>query len=60
VRFVVGSGHRRQTVEDVGTFSPSVRIVHEFDPTPDALPDGPQQCSVERVTFADGSHWKAG
>lgn len=60
VRFVVGSGRERQTVEDVGTFSPSVRIVHAFDATPDVLPDGPQPCSVEGVTFADGSHWTAG
>ncbi|HTJ27065.1 MAG TPA: hypothetical protein VMA36_12980 [Candidatus Limnocylindria bacterium] len=57
VRFEVGEGRTRQTIDDVGTFSPRVAISHELPATPDAFLTGPQRCSVDAVTFADGSHW---
>jgi hypothetical protein len=57
VRFDVGSGRARQMIDDVGTFSPLVTISHDLAAAPDAFLDGPQQCSVDAVTFADGSHW---
>jgi hypothetical protein len=57
VRFDVGTGRARQTIDDVGTFSPLVTISHDLAAAPDAFLDGPQQCSIDAVTFADGSHW---
>jgi hypothetical protein len=57
VRFDVGTGRARKTIDDVGTFSPLVTISHDLAAVPDSFLDGPQQCSVDAVTFADGSHW---
>jgi hypothetical protein len=58
VRFDVGNGRVRQTVDDAGTFSPLVVISHDLAAAPDAFLNGAQKCSIDEVTYADGSHWK--
>jgi hypothetical protein len=57
MRFDVQTGRARQTTDDIGTLSPLVMISHDVSAAPDASLDGPQQCSVDAVTFAGESHW---
>jgi hypothetical protein len=58
VRFAVRYGDRTQIVEDTGTFSTGTSITQDFTPS-DYLPyNGPAACSVQSVTFGDGSTWQ--
>jgi hypothetical protein len=58
VHFVVRYGNHTQTIDESGRFSPGVLIDHEFTPIADATPSKPARCSVEAVTYTDGSRWK--
>ena len=58
VRFAVDYGSRTQIVDYAGTFSSGTPITEDF--TPSAIPgyDGSAACSVQSVTFSDGSTWQ--
>jgi hypothetical protein len=45
--------------KDAGTFSPGVRIDHEFSLDPEVFPIGTAfpYCAVLRVKYADGTEW---
>jgi|ERR1700733_2374993 len=59
VRFAVRYADRTQIIEDAGTFSSGTPITQDFTPTAlSAYGAGSAQCSVESVTFSDGSTWQ--
>ena len=60
VRFVVGYDGRTQIVEDTGTFSTGTPITQDFIPAANLRYNGSATCSVQSVTFSDGSTWSAG
>jgi hypothetical protein len=58
VRFLVQYSDHAQVIEDTGKFSSGVSITNDFTPA-DYLPyNGPAACSVQSVTFSDGSTWQ--
>ncbi|MDB5072599.1 MAG: hypothetical protein JWM87_3710 [Candidatus Eremiobacteraeota bacterium] len=58
VRFVVQYSGHAQVIEDTGKFSSGVSISNDFTPA-DYIPyNGPATCSVQSVTFSDGSTWQ--
>jgi len=59
VRFAVQYAHRSQVIDAQGTFSSGVSILKEFTPTTTAQYNGSASCSVQSVTFSDGSTWSA-
>jgi hypothetical protein len=59
VRFIVRYADRTQVIEDAGTFSSGTPITQDFTPATNAPYGGSSaQCSVESVTFSDGSTWQ--
>jgi hypothetical protein len=54
VLFTVRSGGQTDSIVDSGIFSKGVTITHDFGP---AFGGDGAQCSVDAVTFADGSIW---
>jgi hypothetical protein len=59
VRFAVRYADRTQIIEDAGSFSTGTAITQDFSPAaPSAYYTGGAQCSVESVTFSDGSTWQ--
>ena len=58
VRFAVRYSDRTQTIDDNGQFTTGTPISHDFSPASNSQYDGSPQCSVEAVTFSDGSIWQ--
>ena len=56
---LVARGSLIAVVNDSGTFSPNVSIVHEFSISPEIFPIGMSvpYCAVMRVKYADGTEW---
>jgi hypothetical protein len=59
VRFAVSYDGRSQTFNDTGTFASGTAITHDFSPSENLRYAGPAQCSVQAVTFSDGSTWQS-
>ncbi|HWT04680.1 MAG TPA: hypothetical protein VN224_02895 [Xanthomonadales bacterium] len=59
VVFAVGYDGRTQIVEDKGTFSPGTQITQDVMPSANLRYNGSATCSVQAVTFSDGSTWHA-
>jgi hypothetical protein len=59
VVFAVGYDGRSQLVEDAGTFSHGAQITHDFVPSENLRYNGAATCSVQSVTFSDGSTWRS-
>ena len=59
VRFAVGYDGRTQIVEDAGTFSRGTQITQDFIPASKLRYNGSATCSVQSVTFSDGSTWQS-
>jgi len=57
VVFAVGYDGRTQIVEDAGTFSRGTQITQDFMPSANLRYNGSAVCSVQSVTFSDGSTW---
>ena len=57
---LVSRGYLIAVVNDAGTFSPNVSIVHEFSVSPEIFPIGTSlpYCAVMRVKYADGTEWR--
>jgi hypothetical protein len=59
VRFAVRYADRTQIIDDAGPFSSGTPITQDFTPAAgSAFSTGSAQCSVESVTFSDGSTWQ--
>ena len=59
VRFAVRYADRTQIIDDAGTFSTGTPVTQDFSPATNAPYDGAgAACSVQAVTFADGSVWQ--
>jgi hypothetical protein len=59
VRFAVGYDGRTQIIEDTGTFSSGTPVTQDFIPSANLRYNGSATCSVQSVTFSDGSTWSA-
>jgi hypothetical protein len=59
VRFAVGYDGRTQIIEDRGTFSSGTPITQNFIPSANLRYNGSATCSVQSVTYSDGSTWSA-
>jgi hypothetical protein len=59
VRFTAGYDGRTQVVDDAGTFSSGTPITQDFAPAANLWYNGPAACSVQSVTFSDGSTWQS-
>ncbi len=57
---LVTRGSLVATAKDVGTFSPAVKITHEFVISREVFPIGTEfpYCAVLRVKYSDGSQWR--
>ena len=60
VRFEVRYGPRTQIIEEAGRFSSGNPITENFTPSTNPEYDGSAACSVQSVTFSDGSIWQPG
>jgi len=59
VRFAVRYADRTQIIDDAGTFSSGTPITQDFTPAANSGQyGGSAECSVQSVTFADGSTWQ--
>jgi hypothetical protein len=59
VRFAVRYADRTQIIDDAGTFATGTPVTQDFSPATNAAYGGSAAaCSVEAVTFADGSTWQ--
>jgi hypothetical protein len=58
VRFAVRYADRTQIIDDSGTFSSGTPVTQDFTPVVNAQYGGAAECSVQSVTFADGSTWQ--
>jgi hypothetical protein len=59
VRFLVGYDGRSEVFTDTGTFSSGTPITHDFSPSANLRYGGPAECTVQAVTFSDGSTWQS-
>ena len=59
IRFRVEYAGRTEQVVDRGTFSPNVRIDHDFSGFFNARFQGSPSCTVDYVEFSDGTVWTA-
>jgi hypothetical protein len=57
VRFAVQYAHRSQVVDASGTFSSGTSITKQFAPSTGPSYSGSAACTVQSVTFSDGSTW---
>lgn len=57
VHFAVRYDNSTQIVDESGTFSSGTAIVRDFTPSTDLYYNGSAACSVQSVTFSDGSTW---
>jgi hypothetical protein len=59
VRFAVSYAGVTQLIDDNGRFATGTPITHDFQPVAaGAFDSAGAQCTVESVTFADGSTWQ--
>ena len=58
VRFAVSYKGQTQVLDDAGTFSTGTPITQNLSPSPEPQYDGAATCSVQSVTFSDGSTWQ--
>lgn len=58
VRFAVTYKGQTQVLDDAGTFSTGTPITQNLSPSPEPQYDGAATCSVQSVTFSDGSAWQ--
>jgi hypothetical protein len=58
VRFAVTYKGQTQVLDDTGTFSTGTPITQNLSPSPEPQYDGAAACSVQSVTFSDGSTWQ--
>jgi len=58
VRFAVSYKGQTQLLDDAGTFSTGTPITQNLSPSPEPQYDGAATCSVQSVTFSDGSTWQ--
>ena len=59
VRFAIQYRSSTQVVQDTGKFSSGTPITQDFEPDVSPGYHGPAYCSVQSVTFSDGSTWQA-
>jgi hypothetical protein len=59
VKFAVQYAHHSQVVDASGTFSNGTPIIKDFSPSTNPGYNGSAVCSVQSVTFSDGSWWVA-
>jgi hypothetical protein len=59
VRIAVSYRGQTQVLDDAGTFSTGTPITQDLSPSPEPQYDGAAACSVQAVTFSDGSTWHA-
>jgi hypothetical protein len=59
VRFAVRYRSSTEVVDETGKFSSGTPITHDFQPSEEPWYHGSAQCSVQSVTFSDGSTWQA-
>jgi hypothetical protein len=59
VRFAVRYRSSTEVVEETGKFSTGTAITQDFEPSWAGY-HGSVQCSVQSVTFSDGTTWQAG
>jgi hypothetical protein len=59
VRIAVRYAGSTQLLEDTGTFSSGTTITRNFTPSAAFAYNGPAECTVQSVTFSDGSSWHA-
>jgi hypothetical protein len=59
VRFAITYRSSTQVVQDAGKFSSGTPITQDFQPDVSPGYHGPAYCSVQSVTFSDGSTWQA-
>jgi hypothetical protein len=60
VRFAVRYRASTEVVEENGKFSSGTPITHDFQPSASPWYHGSAECSVQSVTFSDGSTWQPG
>ncbi|MEA2718983.1 MAG: hypothetical protein QOJ39_847 [Candidatus Eremiobacteraeota bacterium] len=60
VRFAVQYANRSQVVDASGTFSSDTSITKDFAPSANPWYNGSAACTVQSVTFSDGSTWQPG
>jgi hypothetical protein len=60
VRIVVRYGRETQTVDARGRFSEGALIVRHVAPDVEQTPSAPASCTLEAITYADGSRWPLG
>jgi len=58
VRFAVRYADRTQIIDDAGTFATGSPVTQDFSPATNSPYGNSAACSVEAVTFADGSTWQ--
>jgi len=58
VHFAVGYGGNSQVVDHAGTFSRGTPVTVDVVPSVNPGYDGSAACSVQAVTFSDGSTWQ--
>jgi hypothetical protein len=58
VHFAVRYDNSTQIVDETGTFSSGTPITRDFTPSTDLYYNGSAACSVQSVTFSDGSTWQ--
>jgi hypothetical protein len=58
VHFAVSYDNTTQIVDEAGTFSSGTSITRDITPSTDPYYNGAAACSVESVTFSDGSTWQ--
>jgi hypothetical protein len=59
VRFAIRYRSGTQVVQDTGKFSSGTPITQDFEPDVSLGYHGPAYCTVQSVTFSDGSTWQA-
>ena len=60
VRFAVQYAGSTQIVDETGTFSSGIPITKDVTTSPGSEYNGSAACSVQSVTYSDGSTWQAG
>jgi hypothetical protein len=58
VRFAVNYAGHTDVIDDAGTFASGSTFAQDFTPSTNVEYTGSAQCSVQSVTFSDGSTWQ--
>ena len=59
MRFAVAYGNHTQIIDEAGTFSTGTQISEDIAPQTYPSYRGSAECSVQSVTFSDGSGWQS-